>query len=556
MPNQNENVLQVGLVPGIGSKKSRNDRIFWFALLSFLLLVVAELTAFAYTFHVPLIPLRERHDVGLLWGYVGLFPKYCALISAGVAVLGASRISEYRLLLASHHASRMLFLLHVTSAAILVGVTAWVALGGDPASAMAMVLLAICLLVALSAWVISTLSILLPNVIWTALWREQKWTLLFVMACTVAYKPIAIAFPGIEGWIAERLFPSTVYVASILNGWLGYEAVIDVASRAYRVGTFEVLIGDPCLGYQGVGMTLLFLSAHIYTARGTLRFPNVLVVIPVALVSIWLLNAFRIGLLMVIGSSWSSEIAVDGFHSAAGWLYLIAVLLASVLIINKFAFFSKAPATKARRLDDEEILLVPQLVLLATALVTLLFTASFDWLYPVRVMVVGAVLLYYRKRFGLGSFRLNPVAVAIGFGVFLMWIVLVPPSPEKSAVFATALFSAPGWIAMGWLLMRLIGAVIVVPFAEELAFRGFLLPRLQAVFAGVSLPARQFGATLISSAAFGALHGSWLAGTLAGIGFAAARYHRGNLLDAICAHLTANLILGLYVLATRQWSYW
>jgi len=56
--------------------------------------------------------------------------------------------------------------------------------------------------------------------------------------------------------------------------------------------------------------------------------------------------------------------------------------------------------------------------------------------------------------------------------------------------------------------------------------------------------------------AFGALHGSWLVATLAGIGFAAARYHRGKLFDAICAHASANLMLGLYVLLGRQWSYW
>lgn len=476
---------------------------------------------------------------------------------AVVAGLLASRFRVYWLvLLEPHDLRRKIFLVHGAAATAVAALTAWGAMGGNEAYPVAIMGLAVGLLVALAAWSISTLSMFAPSVFWALFWREQKWSLLFVIACTAAYKPIAIACAQIEGSIAEILFPPTVYVASVLGSWLGYQAVINIATSVFRVGTFEVSIADSCLGYQGIGLSLLFLSAHIYTARRELRFPNVLIVIPVALVSIWLLNAVRITLLMVIGSSWSPEIAVDGFHSAAGWLYLIVVLLASVVAINKLAIFSKRPVTRARRLSDDDIQLVPLLTLLATSLVTLLFTGSFDWLYPVRVAVVGAVLLHYRKRFGFGSFHINPIALAIGLSVFLMWIMLVPSVPQKSAAFSTSLFSAPVWGVMGWLLIRLIGAVIVVPLAEELAFRGFLLPRLEAMFAGASLLTRQVGATLISSAAFGALHGSWLAGTLAGIGFAAALYHRGKLFDAVCAHLTANLILALYVLLTGQWSYW
>jgi len=58
--------------------------------------------------------------------------------------------------------------------------------------------------------------------------------------------------------------------------------------------------------------------------------------------------------------------------------------------------------------------------------------------------------------------------------------------------------------------------VIIVPFAEELAFRGFLLPQFEALLTGLRSPARQVAATLLSSLAFGALHGAWLAATLGG----------------------------------------
>jgi len=304
-------------------------------------------------------------------------------------------------------------------------------------------------------------------------------------------------------------------------------------------------------------MMLLFLAGHLYMSRHTLRFPNVLVLIPLALLAIWLLNAVRVALLMVMGTAWSPEIAVQGFHSGAGWLNLTLVALATVWATRRFAWFTRQQAALATPLSDDDILLLPQLTLLAVALATLLFTATFEWLYPVRVLVVGAVLLHYRKRWHLGPLRPNPVALGIGVATFGMWVLLVPAEPAKSAAFAAELFSAPALGVAAWLGVRLLGAVVIVPLAEELAFRGFLLPRLQAACA-TTLPPKVAAvlATGVSSAAFGALHGAWLAATLAGVAFALARAHRGRLWDAVTAHMTTNLLLGLLVLAGGQWSYW
>jgi membrane protease YdiL (CAAX protease family) len=52
------------------------------------------------------------------------------------------------------------------------------------------------------------------------------------------------------------------------------------------------------------------------------------------------------------------------------------------------------------------------------------------------------------------------------------------------------------------------------------------------------------------------LHGRWLAGTVAGLLFAAALYRRGRLMDAVVAHATANALITAYVLTTGQWSIW
>jgi len=81
------------------------------------------------------------------------------------------------------------------------------------------------------------------------------------------------------------------------------------------------------------------------------------------------------------------------------------------------------------------------------------------------------------------------------------------------------------------------GAVITVPLAEEMAFRGFLLRRLASSdFEAVSWRRFSWLPFLISSAAFGLLHGErWLAGTVAGMIYALVMIRRGRIGEAVAA---------------------
>jgi CAAX prenyl protease-like protein len=106
-------------------------------------------------------------------------------------------------------------------------------------------------------------------------------------------------------------------------------------------------------------------------------------------------------------------------------------------------------------------------------------------------------------------------------------------------------------------VFRFIGSAITVPLAEELAFRGYILARLS----GASLQTNSRIAFswlpfLGSSLLFGVFHGAWVAGTIAGLGYAMARYRRGKVQDAIVAHMTTNALLSGYVILTQEWSYW
>jgi len=108
-------------------------------------------------------------------------------------------------------------------------------------------------------------------------------------------------------------------------------------------------------------------------------------------------------------------------------------------------------------------------------------------------------------------------------------------------------------------LVWLYGEVKTPPFSRAARIEaGFLLRRLVAEdFETVTFGRCNWQALLISSMAFGALHGSrWIAGTLAGLLYGFAAIRKGKLGDAVVAHAVTNAILAAYVLIFNQWQLW
>ena len=132
---------------------------------------------------------------------------------------------------------------------------------------------------------------------------------------------------------------------------------------------FSVNIAPTCSGLEGVGLLLAFLGIYLWVFRRELRFPAALVLLPIGAVSIWLLNALRIVLLIVIGSSGWREIALGGFHSQAGWLTFNFVALGFVALVNRTGWFMKSrQEDRPSPADDSTAAyLAPFVVVLATA---------------------------------------------------------------------------------------------------------------------------------------------------------------------------------------------
>jgi len=206
--------------------------------------------------------------------------------------------------------------------------------------------------------------------------------------------------------------------------------------------------------------------------------------------------------------------------------------------------------------------LLPFVVLMATGMITTAFSSGFDWLYPIRVLGTGAVLLAYWK----GSLReqykrslTDPMNLALGFLGALIWIGIgsAGPVPENGLEPGLVLAGGPLVLSAAWVFFRLVGVVLVVPAAEELAFRSYLTRRLiSRDFEKVRPGEFNWFSFIGSSVLFGILHQHWAAGTVAGMLFALAYYRRGRVGDAIVAHGAANLVLAIFVSATGRWGLW
>jgi exosortase E/protease (VPEID-CTERM system) len=142
----------------------------------------------------------------------------------------------------------------------------------------------------------------------------------------------------------DELNGVTLYSVAVLLDLLVSPIYFEPAKLTIGTPDFWVLVAPVCSGYEGIGLILVFLSAYLVAFRKSLRFPNVLVLIPVAILLVWVLNVVRIVALILVGHFWSSDIAIGGFHSKAGWLAFCGVALGAVWLASL-----GSPPTRSRR---------------------------------------------------------------------------------------------------------------------------------------------------------------------------------------------------------------
>lgn len=366
---------------------------------------------------------------------------------------------------------------------------------------------------------------------------------------------------GLLGWqvgqFSSRLWDplaasTTAAVATVLR-LLGQGQVRQPDVPVLALDGFVVRIDHTCSGLEGMGLAAVFTAVCWYAFRRDLRFPNALALLPISLGLAWLANIVRIVVLMWVGAFVDPDLAIGGFHSKAGWVFFCVVALIVGSLSRRLSFFSStAKLPQAGADNPTAAYLIPLLAVVGTALVTGMGVKTFDQWYGLRIVAAAVALYAYWHYYPRLEVRGPRLAVVTGAAIAVAWIAIPGPAADAAVVDAIARDAGPGWI-----LVRLIGAAIVIPLCEELAFRGYLIRKLVAHdFTRVSLRTATPIAIAVSSVAFGLLHERWMLATVAGLAYALVQMRTGRVWDAVLAHGVSNAVIALWVVARGDFSHW
>jgi exosortase E/protease (VPEID-CTERM system) len=374
---------------------------------------------------------------------------------------------------------------------------------------------------------------------------------------------LAVAVEDFRPLLWGRMIGLTLDLVQIFLRPLVPDLVVNRSTGMFASHRFQLIVTPECAGFEGAGLMLVFTAAWLVMFRKECRFPRVLLLIPASVALAWLLNSVRLAALFWIGHTGAPGIALGGFHSQAGWIAFSGAALGFTLVLHRVPGLTKtagAPSLKSRSVENPAAwYLMPFLAILATSMITRAASDGFEWLYPLRLLAAALVLWHYRRRYATLDWRFGWASALAGSLVFLMWLVLDWKLPSvRGTPLASGLAALPPVPRTAWLVCRVAAASLTVPVAEELAFRGCLLRRLVSRdFVKVERSALTFFAVLVSSLAFGMLHGNrWIAGTCAGLAYAWSFRYRGRIGDAVAAHAITNALLAAWVLVTGSWNLW
>lgn len=186
------------------------------------------------------------------------------------------------------------------------------------------------------------------------------------------------------------------------------------------------------------------------------------------------------------------------------------------------------------------------------------------WLYGVSTLLVGGLLLWWWREYGELARQNWPsagevgLAIVVGLAVFGLWIMLDAPwmvLAVQKANFTP--LDADGALIWPLVIVRWIGATLLVPVMEELFWRSFLMRWVQSpVFEAVDPRRVGVKAIVLSTFVFVLAHTLWLAAAIAGLAYALLYRQTGKLWVAVIAHAVTNGVLGIWVVRTGNWAFW
>ena len=333
----------------------------------------------------------------------------------------------------------------------------------------------------------------------------------------------------------------------------------DAATRILRTPNFAVEVSSICSGLEGVGMMLAFCSAWLLYFRAEYRFPRALLIVPAGVLLVFALNVVRIATLVLIGNAGHPAMAIYGFHSEAGWIGFNCAACAVAFTSRRIPWLTRGSGkdTAASTSNPTAAYLLPFLAVLAAGMIARATSNGFETWYALRLIAAAAALAFCWRPLVRLDWRFGWRGIAVGAAVFTIWLaasgLLLKPQGMPPALAAL-----PDGARELWIASRAFTAILVIPIAEELAYRGYLLRRLLAEdFEAVPFGTIGWVPLAVTAVAFGVLHGPlWLPAIVAGLAYGGVLIRTGRMGEAVAAHVASNLLIAAWLLTTGQWQLW
>ena len=209
--------------------------------------------------------------------------------------------------------------------------------------------------------------------------------------------------------------------------------------------------------------------------------------------------------------------------------------------------------------------------LVGTSLIARWDDVWYPLLYACLVLALLPLQIYWLWQIPILRPHLRVAAgIACGLLGIALWIGLANLQLEQQLAAYLPAWLAPqprvsfnpfaelsGLEASLFVAVRLLGIAVVVPLAEELFWRGFLLRWLIDPDWG-SVPIGEFSlaSCLIVAGMFTLAHPEWLAAAAYALLLNGLLYWKRDLWQCVVAHAVSNLTLAVYVMLSGQWWLW
>jgi CAAX prenyl protease-like protein len=183
------------------------------------------------------------------------------------------------------------------------------------------------------------------------------------------------------------------------------------------------------------------------------------------------------------------------------------------------------------------------------------------WVYPLQTLACAVLLIVFWRRYEFHPVRQFWFVLLVGVVSLVIWIApqaLFGAAPRGDGFNPDVMAANPAayWATV---LLRFFRLVVVVPLIEEIFWRGFLLRYfIDEKFERVPFGAFSWLSFSVVTLAFTFSHSSadWVVAAIVGALFNLVAYSTKSLTSCVLVHAITNLLLGLWIMHTKQWGFW